>query len=224
MLGQIGERLWRLQTYSQTFGAHRFGDHLVRLARKLSSLFLGDDRQFFDFQVGQGLHRPLVGLAGIRVNAIGDELLPHTQDLNGRELKATERLGRTVHQQSLGGVADANCRCVSQQPFGQALNLNSDVFGLQHINIDANHLACGNTNASLGPVAPDVDFVFCRVALTVTAPLGIVLPGTQAKHARLLSAGLDRQNGIAAIYERGPKMGHVIIWIHAFLQNGGSSA
>ena len=116
LLGQIGERLWRLQTYSQTFGAHRFGDHLVRLACKLSSLCLGDDRQFFDFQVGQGLHGPLVGLAGIRVNAIGDELLPHTQDLNGRELKATEGLGRTVHQQSLGGVADTNCRCVAQQP------------------------------------------------------------------------------------------------------------
>ena len=158
------------------------------------------------------------------MNAIGNELLPHTQNLDRRVLETTERLSSAVHQQSLGRVANTNCRCVAQQPFRQTLNLNSDVFGLQHINVDADHLACGDANACLGPVAPDVDFVLGCVALTVAAPLGVVLPRTQAKHARLFGAGLDRQNGVTAIYECGPKLGHVIVWIHAFLQNGGSSA
>ena len=224
LLGQIGKRHGRLQTHAQTFGAHGFGDHLVGLARKLSCLCLGDDRQLFYFQVGQGLHRPLVGSASVWVNAIRNELLPHAQHLDRRVLETAERLSGSVHQQTLGSVADANCGCVAQQPFRQTLNLNCDVFGLQHIDVDADHLTCGDANACLGPVAPDVDFVLSRVALTVAAPLGIVLPGTQAKHARLFSAGLDRQNGVAAIYECGPKLGHVIVWIHAFLQNGGSSA
>ena len=170
------------------------------------------------------MHRPLIGSASVWVNAIRNELLPHAQHLDRRVLETAERLSGSVHQQALGRVANTNCGCVAQQPFRQTLNLNGDVFGLQHIDVDADHLACGDANACLGPVAPDVNFVLGRVALTVAAPLGVVLPGTQAKHARLFSTGLDRQNGVAAIYECGPKLGHVIVWIHAFLQNGGSSA
>ncbi len=69
---------------AQTLGAKVGRDQQIRFLGKLTGLRLGDRRQIAQVQIGQTLHRPVIGLPSIRVDAVGDELLAQAQHFDGR--------------------------------------------------------------------------------------------------------------------------------------------
>ena len=213
-----------MQPDTQGFGTQVLRHQCIGSLGKLPGLLLGNNGQLIQLEVRKGVIRPVVGLAGIRMDAIGNELLSQAKHFNGWVLEATKWLVSPVDQQALGRMSDSDRRCITQHPPGEPFDLLCDFLGLQDININADHPACGNPNACLGPVTPNVDFVFGGVALAVATPFWIVMPGTQSVHPGLFAGRLDRQNGIATVDQCGAQTRHVIDRVHSNFQNGGSSA
>ena len=214
LLRKVGALHRGTQANAQGLGTQLSRNQAVCLLGELPGLGLRDAGQVIRTQVSQGAHWPVIGLAGVRVDAIGDELLADPQHFDGRVLESGKRLHGPVDQQALGCMANADCRCIAQHPLGECLHLERDGGRIEDVDVNADHPARGNADAGFGPVAPDVDLVVGGVTLAMSAPLGVLVPSAKLVQPRLLGVGLNRQDRKAAIDQGGAQLRHVILVCH----------
>ena len=132
-------------------------------------------RQLRERGVEQGVLRPDVGLPGVGVHGMRDELLAACQDLERQALAASEGRGGAIDQQPLRGAADAQAGRVAQHGGGELGDLDGQR-AVQDVDVDADHGAGGDADAAARPAPPDVHLEGLRRPVAMPGPVGIGRP------------------------------------------------
>ena len=148
-----------------------------------------DDRQAFQIEFRQTFLGPGIGLAGIRVVGVSDELLAQTQDLQRSPANAAERGAGAVDKQAFRRPANAQRRGVAKPGACQMLDLQRKVRVRQDVDIDSRNAAADNTDATVGPARPCRNLDLSGRPLRMTVPFGVIDPHTALVSARLFAAG-----------------------------------
>ena len=148
-----------------------------------------DDRQAFQIEFRQTFLGPGIGLAGIGVIGVSDELLAKAQDLKWCSANTPERRAGAIDKQAFRGPANAQCRGVAKPRACQLLDLQRKVRVRQDVDIDSRNAAADNTDAAVRPARPCRNLDLSGRPLRMTVPFGVIDPCAALVPARLLTAG-----------------------------------
>ena len=155
-----------------------------------------DHRQITDVEIGQALLGPGIGLAGVGMDRMRDELLPQPQHLDRRAPDAGERLGRPIDQQPFRRAADPERWRFAKPLARQPLDLQRQP-GIHDVDVDRDDPPADHADARVRPAAPDLELVLGGRSFGVARPVGIVRPCAVAPAPGLLRARHDRQDRMA---------------------------
>ena len=159
-------------------------------------LGLGDDGQVDKAQIHKRRLGPVVGLPGIRVNGVGDELLAMAKDLQRMALDALEWGIGTIDQEPFRGMADPYRRAFAKQLVSERFKLCGQCL-IGHVDVDPGHHAAGHANAGLWPLFPDRQFMLGGGAGGMLHPPFVGKPFFLLKRARKFLPRHDGQYGKA---------------------------
>src|SRR5262245_59679022 len=130
------------------------------------------------------------------MNRVGDELLSEAEHLQRMALDALERRDGAVDEEPLGRSPDAQRRGVAEPLSRQPLDAVRDLDIAHDIDVNRGDSAAGDSNAGLGPTPPLRKLELGGGARGVPRPIRIIAPAATTMAARLLGAGLDRNDRI----------------------------
>ena len=198
---------WACLPGDEPHGLHMLRHDGQRFIKERPDRRVIDHRQITDVEIGQALLGPGIGLAGVRMDRMRDELLPQPQHLDRRAPDAGERLGRPIDQQPFRRAADPERWRFAKPLARQPLDLQRQP-GLHDVDVDRDDPPADHADARVRPAAPDLELVLGGRASGMTRPVGIVRPCAFAPAPGLFRARHDRQDRMAVGDEPRPEALH----------------